>query len=153
MCCHCVWCVCCFFLTVTLLGVGHLDRWTANTSMSETNKAYVPVFCAEGEQHMHVPYVYNEIGGWLLVNRLFDTQRTHTCHVNRMPNPSFVHCSSWPLSRVKPIWITWWWPKDKPAAWNFCLNLVLFTKIILLFILSQNCLEIFPSPPTPESMT
>lgn len=54
----------------------------------------LPVFCAECEQHVHVPYAYKEIGGGLLVNRLLDTQRTHTCHVKRMSNPSFVQRSS-----------------------------------------------------------
>lgn len=40
---------------------------------------------------MHVPYVYEEMVGVQPVNRLFNTQRTHTCQVNSVPNPSFAH--------------------------------------------------------------
>lgn len=84
-----------FVVTVTLQGVGRSNGWTAEASMSEANKACVCLFfCAEGEQHVHAPYVYREIGGGLLVNRLLDTHRTHTCHVNRMSNPAFVQRSS-----------------------------------------------------------
>lgn len=48
------------------------------------------------EQHMRGPYVYEEMVGMQLVNRLFNTQTTHTqfpgtCRVNSMLNPSFAH--------------------------------------------------------------
>lgn len=125
-----------------------LSFWLA-TSMSATNEACVPVFCAEGEQHMHVPYVYKEVVGGLLGNRLLDTQRTHTCHVKRMPNPSFVRCSSWPLgfsallSWVQSVWITWYdglQTNPQPGI----------SAGFLLFCLPLNSFEIFEFPLTPH---
>lgn len=117
------------FVAVNFQDVCDSDYWT--TSMFKTtlrNTVYVCFLTVlkEGSICMYLMCTRR----WLVYCWIISsskTQRTHTCHVNLMPNPSFARCSTM-YSCLKQIQNkTSCWPVGFPGRIH--LNLVHFASL------------------------